>query len=286
MTRRLRDEGGFTLAELQVSMTIMLVIAFAALLSLDTFGSGAATTSRLTSAEDAARRDVGRIVSVLRNAGAPAPTTGAVPATIIQALDNDLVMRSTTWPGESATGITGTHIVRLCLETATKTVWFDGLRAGTAGSSSPGSACPSTASGWTHFPIAKNVINSAANPLFRYGANPVRSVGLTLRTEGGSTAKSRPLKVDSGGALRGAIAPQVSVADITTGACENGRALLTLGLGVIGAGLEGAKMTAANAIPAGAGKLLVPATSAASNIVITITNVLGLQTLLTKSVSC
>lgn len=286
MTRRLRDEGGFTLAELQVSMVIMLVIAFAALLSLDVFGSGAAVTSRLTSAEDAARRDVGRIVSVLRNAGAPAPTSGAVPATIIQALDNDLVMRSTAWPGESATGTTGTHIVRLCLETATKTVWFDGLRAGTAGSSSPGSACPSTASGWTHVPMAKNVINDASNPLFRYGPNPVRSVGLTLRTEGGSTAKSRPLKVESGGALRGAIAPQVTVADITTGACENGRALLTLGLGAVGAGLEGAKMTAANAIPAGTGKLLVPATSTASNIVITITNVLGLQTLLTKSVSC
>jgi prepilin-type N-terminal cleavage/methylation domain-containing protein len=287
MTRRIGHEHGFTLVELQVSMVIMLVIAFAALAGLEAFTSGAARTTALTVAEDAARRDLERIVGVLRDAGAPPPVSGAQPATVIQSLPNDLVFRSSTWPGESGVGQTGTHTARLCLDTATHTLWFDGLRAGTAGPTTPGAACPSAASGWTHLSMATNVINSAADPVFQYGsATAVRSVGVSLRLEGGTVSKSRPLVLRSGGALRGALAPQVTAADIVKSACEGGKALLTFALGAVGTSTEGAKLSAPNATTAGTGKILVPAGSSPVDVPITITNVLGLQTLLTKQVSC
>jgi type II secretory pathway pseudopilin PulG len=287
MIRRLTSEQGYTLVEMQVSMTVMVVIAFAALAGLEAFTGGAAVTTGLAVAEDAARRDLERVVNVLRDAGAAAPVSGAQPVTIIQSLPNDLIFRSSSWPGESGIAQSGTHTARLCLDTASRTVWFDGLRAGTAGPTTPGTACPSTASGWTHTAVATNVTNSAADPLFSYGSTtPVRSVGVNLRVEGGTASKPRALVLRSGGALRGALAPQVTAADIVTGACEGGKALLTLVLGAVGASTEGAKLSAPGATPAGVRKLLVPATSSGVDIPLTITNVLGLQTLLTKRVSC
>jgi hypothetical protein len=288
MTRALARENGQTIPELLVAMSISLILVFAALVGLDTFNSGTASSTRRIIGEDAARTDVNRIVGLLRNAGVPSPIAGgAQPATVIQAAANDLVFYTSAWPGESGVGAAGSHIMRLCLDTATRTLWRDGLRFGTAGSTTPGAACPSVATGWTHAPIATNVVNSAAQPVFRYGStNPIRSIGVSLRLESGSAAVSRPLVLHSGGVLRGALAPQVSASDITVGACEAGKALLTLATGTAGATADGAQLSAPNAITAGPGKILVPATGTPAGVLITITNVLGLQTLLTKQVSC
>jgi hypothetical protein len=207
--------------------------------------------------------------------------------TIISASANDLVFRSSSWPGESGVGVTGTHVVRLCLETATRTLWFDGIHVGTAGPTTPGAACPSTATGWTHRPMATNVLNSAAQPVFRYDSGtPVRSVGLSLRLEGGTSAASRPLALLSGGVLRGALAPQVTATDITVGACEAGKALLTLAAAAGGASADGARISATNALQTGPGQILIPATTTPVDVPLTITNVLGLQTLLIKQVKC
>lgn len=285
MTRRhrLAREDGFTLVELLVSTSVSLILVFAALLSFDMFNSGAGKASRLTNAQDAARRDTQRIVGVLRNAGAPAPVSGAQPTTVIQALPNDLVFRTSAWPGESSVDPGGVHIARLCLDTTTKTLWFDGLRAGTSGPATPGSACPSTATGWTHKVMSSRVINNAANPVFRYtGSATVRSVGLSLRLEGGSTAKSRPLVVQSGSALRGALAPVLNATDITKVSCEDGYALLSINP----AAGQALKLSAPGGITAGAGKVLVAATGTLTNISITISDALGLVQTLLKPVSC
>jgi|GEM_PF-6333600 len=286
MSRRLRDEAGFTLIELLVAMTITLILLFAALLAFDSFNRGAASTQRRTNAEDAGRRTINRVVGLLRNAGAPTPASGAQPATVITALGNDIVLRTTAWPGESDLD-NGTHIGRLCLDTATRTLWFDGIRNGAVGPTTPGASCPSTAAGWTHQSIATDIVNTAANPVFRYGSTtPVRSVGITLRTEGGTVNTSHPQVVYSGGALRGALAPQVTKDDITNGGCESGKALLTLNAGAGGTTTDGAKLSATNAIVVGPAKILVDATSSPVDVAITVTNALGLQTLLIKQVSC
>ena len=288
MTRALVREDGFTIVELLVSMSISTILVFAALGGLDVFNKGTADSTRLIVSEDQARSSVQRVVGVLRNAGVPSPLAGgAQPATIIAAGGNDLVFRSSSWPGESGVGVTGSHVVRLCLDTATRTLWFDGIHVGTAGPTTPGAACPSVATGWTHKPMATNVINSVAQPVFRYdGGTPVRSVGLSLRLEGGTTASSRPLALHSGGVLRGALAPQVTATDISIGPCEAGKALLTLLATAGGATADGAKISATNAITTGPGQILIPATTSPVDVPLTITNVLGLQTLLIKQVKC
>ncbi|MCA1679388.1 MAG: prepilin-type N-terminal cleavage/methylation domain-containing protein [Actinobacteria bacterium] len=280
------DERGFTFVELLVSMTIGLTVSFATLGAFDGFNRGVASTNLLTDAQDSARRDVAGMVRILRDAGAPAPKTGAQPSTIVSASASDVVFRSTSWPGESQTGLTaGTyHTQRLCLQTATQTVWFDAIRAGNGGPTTPGSACPSTASGWTHTAMARNVVNTTAQPLFRIGTSPVRSIGLTLRLEGGTTAKSRPLELNSGGTLRGALAPQVTAADVsvTRNSEGSGRPLLSLNLPI------GSKLTSTTGAPPtqlDAGKLLLGA-GVTGTVNLIVTNVLGLQTVLSKTVSC
>jgi type II secretory pathway pseudopilin PulG len=284
---RLAAEDGFSLTELLVAMTVSIIVLLATLGALDAFNNGVAVNNRLTDASDTARREVAEMVRVLRDGGAPTPVAGAQPTTVVQAGANDLVFLSRSWPGESATGTSSNHIERYCLNTTTRTLWFDGLKAGTSGSATPGAACPSTASGWTSRAIATNVLNSVADPVFVYGAgNPVRTVAVKVRLEGGTALKSRPVELRSGATLRGALAPQLGATDIVVGPCDGGKALLSLGIGAGGATANGAKLSAPNGVPAGAGQVLVPATSTPANVVLTITNLLGLQTLLTKSVSC
>jgi prepilin-type N-terminal cleavage/methylation domain-containing protein len=285
-SHRLTAEDGFTLTELLVAMTVSVVVLLATLSTLDVFNSGVAENNRLTDTADAARRNVADIVRVLRDAGAPTPVSGSQPTTVVQAGANDLVFLSRLWPGESGLGATANHVERYCLDTSTKTLWFNGLKAGTSGSATPGSACPSTASGWTSRVAATNVLNTAADPLFVYGSAPLRSVSISLTLESGTSLKSRPLQMRSGGTLRGALAPQLGATDITVGPCEGGRALLTLNLNAAGASANGVTVSAPSGIPVGPGQILVPATGTPANVPLTITNLLGLQTLLTKSVSC
>jgi prepilin-type N-terminal cleavage/methylation domain-containing protein len=282
---RHRDQRGFTTIELLVAMTIGLIVSFAALSVFEGFNRGIASNHRLTDAQDSARREVSEMVRILREGGVPAAKLGAQLSTIVSALPNDVVFRSTSWPGESSTGpAAGTyHTQRICLDTTTKTIWFDGIRAGAVGSTTPGSACPSIVSGWTHSPLVRNVVNSAADPLFRIAGAPVRSVGLSLRLEGGTAATSHPLELSSGGTLRGALADQVTSADLSI-VCNSdgsGRALLTL-LNAPGSTFT----TSPLSTRAGDGKSLLPVVANATTVTVTITNPAGLRTVLTKVVPC
>jgi Tfp pilus assembly protein PilW len=280
--------AGFTMIELLITMTAGLLVVFATLGLFEAFNSGAARTHRLNDAQDRARQSVADVVSVLRDAGAPPPKTGATPLAVTRSNPNDLVFMSTAWPGESNTGSSTTHVERYCLDTS-GTLWFDGFKAGTTGTNTPGASCPSTSTGWVHKPAAQRLANNTANPVFTYSAtNPVRTVSINLRAEAGTAVASRPLALASSSALRGALAPQVDAGNIAQdpGPCQGGKALLTLDLSAGGASTNGATLSAAGAIGAGPGKILVNATSVAANVAITVTNAAGLQTLLIKSVSC
>lgn len=285
LTRTVSDERGFTLVELMTAMTIGLLIAFATLTAFDAFNRGAAANNRVTDAEDRGRRDVMNMVQILRDAGAPAPVTGTIPATLVRAGVNDVVFKSTSWPGESATGLVGsaTHVERLCLDTTTKSVWFEGLRSGTAGPTDPGAACPSTASGWTRSKMATGVTNTDALPLFRIGGTPVRSIGIQLRTEHGTFTASKSLALHSGSTMRGALPPQVTAGNIdyTCNFDGSGKALISLtGDADLELGVTGSISLAAN-------QVLVAVTSGVTTqVAVTVTNALGLQTLLFKDVTC
>lgn len=281
---RHRNQRGFTSVEMLVSMSIGLIVAIATLTVFDGFNRGITGSNRLTVAQDSSRRDVSKMVRILRDAGTPAPRAGEQTPTIISADANAVVFRSTSWPDESGNGpAVGTyHTQRLCLDTATQTVWFEGIRA--PATTLPGAACPSTI--WTErTPIARKVVNTASQPLFKIGTSPVRSIGIALRVEGGTTAKSRPLELSSGGTLRGALAPQVTAADVSV-TCSfetTTRPLLTLN--VAGLKLETAA-TGPQATSIDSGKLLFAAGSLSSTITLIVTNVLGLTTTILKAVNC
>lgn len=268
-SHRLAAEDGFTLTELLVAMTISTVVLLATLGTLDAFNSGVAANNRLTDAADASRRQVATMVSGLREAG-----TVQLPPSA----PNDIVFQSTSW-----------KVGRYCVDTANRKVWFNGLKAGTPGSATADQAsCPSIPTGWTPPTlVASNVLNSAANPLFLYGStNPVRSVSIRLLIDGGTALKPRTLVLRTGGAPRGALAPQVSAGDIVPdlAPCPGGEVRLSVNLAAL-PGAAGAKISAPNSIPAGPGQILVPATS--TPVPVTITNVLGLSTTVTKpNVSC
>jgi prepilin-type N-terminal cleavage/methylation domain-containing protein len=283
-----RAEQGFSLPELMIAMTIGLLILFAMLSVFDTFNTGVDATSRATDAEDNGRRNVTRMVRILRDAGAPAPTSGNSTATLIRATDNDVVLRSTSWPGESATG-GGTNIERLCLDTTTKTVWFDGRRSTTSGPDDPGSACPSVASGWTHFALATKVANTASLPLFRIGTSPVRTIAIQLRTDSSTTRRTTALNLASGGTMRGSLPPTVTTGDLTVDCTADGASGARKPLVSLNAdpGLSGLKLgtTVSGAVAAGPGKVLLAA-GTTGTVQLVVTNALGLQTLLFKDIPC
>lgn len=297
MMTRARNGGtgqaGFTLVEVLVAMTLTLVVASLALGAFETFDRGVATNSRLTDAQDTSRRELGLMVRTLREAGAPAGADGVLPTAVTRAGDNDIVFRSRAWPGEADMGSNADHLQRFCLSTETKILWFDGKHANTPGDDDPGSACPSTAQGWTrHKQVATNVINTAgsAKKLFRYTSRSghVRSVQISLRLDGGTAKSSRELPLASGASVRGALGPQVTADDLPSPTCaQPGRALLTLDLD--GGPLSLAEVPVAGAavtsIAVGPGKILVAANSVTRSVRLVVTDPLGLQTVLFKTVN-
>jgi prepilin-type N-terminal cleavage/methylation domain-containing protein len=287
------SQAGFTLVEVLIAMTLTLVIASLALGAFEAFDRGVATNSRLTDTQDTSRRELGLMVRTLREAGVPAGADGVAPTAVTRTSDNDIVFRSRAWPGEADTGSSADHLQRFCVNTATKTLWFDAKRAGTLGDDDPGSVCPSTAQGWTrHRLIAANVANTAASAkkLFSYTSRGgrVRAVQISLRLDGGTASSSRELPLASGASMRGALGPQVTAGDIPDPTCaQPGRALLTLDLGGDPLSLAEVPIAgeAATSIAVGPGKILVAASSVTRSVRLVVTDPLGLQTVLFKTVS-
>jgi prepilin-type N-terminal cleavage/methylation domain-containing protein len=286
-------QAGFTLVELLVAMTLTLLIASAALGAFEAFDRGVASNSRLTEAQDTARRELGVMVHTLREAGTPAGSNGVLPIAVTRTDDTDIVFRSRAWPGAADTGSSADHLQRYCLNPATKILWFDAKHADTIGDTNPGTECPSNADGWTHHrEIARNVVNTATSgkKLFAYTSRggQVRSVQISLRLDGGTAVSSRELRLASGASVRGALGPQVTAGDVSEPTCaESHRALLTLNVGgdplnVIEQPVQGGSQTS---IPVGPGKILVAADSVTRTVRLVVTDPLGLQTVLFKTVS-
>jgi type II secretory pathway component PulJ len=164
---RLRDEAGFSLTELLVAMSLMIVILSATLTTLDTFAKSNDRNLKVNDMRESARMGIDALAADLRNAG------GGQQAPVERAEPTDLVFDDID---PSGGGFSGSSVrrVRYCLEeTTAKTgklwrqeqAWSATLPAATD--------CPSADFGSQKL-IADGVVNHTAEsgdrPIFSYDA--------------------------------------------------------------------------------------------------------------------
>jgi prepilin-type N-terminal cleavage/methylation domain-containing protein len=115
MTRR---EDGFTLVELLISVSLMLVVMGAAFAALQSFEGTSARNTKQNDAQDRARNAIDLIVKRLRNDASPTPGS---PQAIDRATPTDLIFQ-TVDPVDPPAGSLNSHNimrVRYCLDAST-----------------------------------------------------------------------------------------------------------------------------------------------------------------------
>ena len=271
LTRRLRDERGFTLAELLIGASLGIIVLFGILSLFDNFSSNAARQTRITDANDQVRRAMDRIVSDLRQA-----------ATIEVADANDLVYTVS----DSAAAI---RRERICLDGSSR-MWRSSVT--TTGAPTPmssGTACPTEGSGAAQVTALLSA-NSTSNPMFTYDsatASSVRSVGLTFAINAGNRGRTdvSTLRASSFVRAKSETALPVDGDDINTTCSNSGVPTLTLSAGV---GPLNVSYTDINGNPLGAGAAgsAVVLPNGTSTVVANITSSSGALSQLLKTLAC
>jgi hypothetical protein len=128
--------------------------------------------------------------------------------------------------------------------------------------------------------------NSVANPLFRYDsgtATTVRSIGVTFSLDATSAGRPRSSTLRASAFLRSQNerAPVVTDGDIQTSCTASGP---LVNFGLLTNIINGPVTVAVNGV--GLGGSTVQLTSGVSTITATITNALGLTTVINKDVKC
>lgn len=179
MTARPRAEAGFSLPEVLIAMTIMLVIMTATLTSLDSFRTNQKVDERRTEAQDTLRRGMDQLERQLRNLATPATDLRSIE----RAQRTDLVFQ-TADPQK--------RWVRYCIDitdalipSGGASLWY---QVSNVGSVTPpaASGCPGT--GWTSTTsVGASVVNArdALNrPVFTYNwpRDPVSGAEITTDT--------------------------------------------------------------------------------------------------------
>lgn len=170
MRAALRDEAGFTLTELLVSMVLMVLVLSATLGALDVFGSTSNRNQKLLQAQDAARIGVDRIARELRNGSAYA-TDATAPSAIVRAGPWDLIVQTVNPNGGGGANTLNLMRVRYCLYTPTATLYRQ--QQTWTGATPPGvitdTACPSTSWG-NQTVVAADVVNGGGRRVFTYNS--------------------------------------------------------------------------------------------------------------------
>lgn len=257
-------EDGFTLVESLVVMAVAIVVLLATLQTLDAFSSNQARQSRVVDANDQARRTMDQIVREVRNASG-----------ILRAGPNDLVFASLDYPNTP-------RYDRVCLAAS------GGLyRERSTTTDDPGGSCPSTVAGWSGGKTTTMAsTNSATAPLFRYdkpAAASVRSIGLTFSLDATSGGRPGGSTLRASAFLRRQVErpPVVAPGDIQA-TCTPSGPLLNFGL--LTNLVNGPVSVVANGLVPSGGALQL--TNSVSSVVATITNAVGLTTVVTKDVKC
>ena len=170
MRARLRDDAGFTLAELLMAMGLMLVIVSATL----TVFEGAQRTSNRSQlqndAQDTARNAVSRVARDLRNQATP---TSQIPVAILKATGTDVVFIAVGNKRPSGSqNARNLERVRYCLNTSTRTLWWQKRTWTTPnppGDVPDSSSCPASSTWDFAQPIADRISNGPSRPVWSFG---------------------------------------------------------------------------------------------------------------------
>jgi prepilin-type N-terminal cleavage/methylation domain-containing protein len=206
MLNRLRSESGFTLPEMLVAMTLMLVVMGATLSSLDEGGANRRRNDDRNDAVEHARSSMDKVVRQLRNLASP---SAATPSAIATAGATDFTFR-TFDPNR--------RLVRYCLQTQTNgaaiTTAATNLIQMLSTTDIPGvfTSCTLSTSGWaSRKVVATNVVNKRSPntaDVFAYNGDTTNTATITnvrmlLSIDVNSAAKRpAPITLASGAALR------------------------------------------------------------------------------------
>lgn len=272
VTRRLREEPGFTLVELLIAMTLAVIVLFGVLNVFDSFTSNAARQMKITDANEQVRVAMDRIVRDLRHARA------------LEVVDpNDLVYTVT----DSATA---TRRERVCLDPAGR-LW----RARVTTASPPesplaaGTVCPTAGSG--AFQITPLLsANTAGNPLFTYDAPSaagVRNIGLTFALKAGDVRRAHTSTLRASAFVRArsetALVPDDD--DIAVACSSSGVPTLTLSAGVGPLTVSYADVNG-NALGAAAAGSATTLPSGTTSVVATVTASSGAISRIVRTIAC
>lgn len=169
MIDRLRAQEGFTLVEVLLASTLMIIVLAATLTVFDQFVSTSNRNSAQNDAQDTARTMVDQVTRQLRNLALPTPQS---PNSIDHASGNDLVFK---------TADPGRRRVRYCLDTSNSpystsngALWLEVQKVTTVGDTDPAmpdiSTCPAT-TGWASKQIVATHVtnmNNASRSIFSY----------------------------------------------------------------------------------------------------------------------
>jgi type II secretory pathway pseudopilin PulG len=171
----LRDESGFTLAEVLVVSVMMIVVLSAVLGAFESFSSSTEKNRRLNDVQDSVRVSVDALTRELRNLASP---TNELPQAVQRATATDLIWLSVA--GNKPAGsnnVRNTRLVRYCLGNATvKKLWRQELTwtTATAPAVPSDTACPGT--GWTSNRVMADYVMNNARPIFTYNSGTLTSI--------------------------------------------------------------------------------------------------------------
>ena len=232
MTRLRRDERGFTLIEVLLAATIMLIVLGASMSVLDAVGDNSRLTDQHNDAQDRARTFTDRMARSLRNLASPSLFSEnyyATPEAVDGAGPFDLVFRVVDEKRPAGSlNLANVKRVRYCLNSANPSngVLYQQEQKWTNQASSPPPATPSTAAcpgtGWTTTQTVTdalvNRIGGLDRPLFIYNsADPQRITQVRTEMYVDPTPGERPVetRLASGVTLRNQNRVPTAQADIT-----------------------------------------------------------------------